>query len=46
MKVVGKEILKLGPKFVLMKGGNSLGDAINVLIGMICLRYLNLNEVK
>jgi hydroxymethylpyrimidine/phosphomethylpyrimidine kinase len=33
MKVVGKEILKLGPKFVLMKGGNLQGDAIDVLIG-------------
>ena len=33
MKLVGKEILKLGPKFVLMKGGNLQGDAIDVLIG-------------
>ena len=33
MKVVAKEILKLGPKFVLMKGGNLQGDAIDVLIG-------------
>ena len=33
MKKVGREILKLGPKYVLMKGGHLDGDAIDVLIG-------------
>lgn len=33
MKRVGKEILKLGPKYVLMKGGHLEGDAVDVLIG-------------
>ncbi|MGL5329842.1 MAG: bifunctional hydroxymethylpyrimidine kinase/phosphomethylpyrimidine kinase [Peptostreptococcaceae bacterium] len=33
MKIVGKKILELGPKYVLMKGGHLDGDAIDVLIG-------------
>ncbi|MGL5694513.1 MAG: bifunctional hydroxymethylpyrimidine kinase/phosphomethylpyrimidine kinase [Peptostreptococcaceae bacterium] len=33
MKEVGREILKLGPKYVLMKGGHLEGDAVDVLIG-------------
>ena len=33
MKEAGMEILKLGPKHVLMKGGHLEGDAIDVLIG-------------
>lgn len=33
MKKAGEEILKLGPKYVLMKGGHLDGDAIDVLIG-------------
>lgn len=33
MKIVGKKILALGPKYVLMKGGHLQGDAIDVLIG-------------
>ncbi|MGL6106235.1 bifunctional hydroxymethylpyrimidine kinase/phosphomethylpyrimidine kinase [Romboutsia sp.] len=33
MKAVGKKILALGPKYVLMKGGHLEGDAVDVLIG-------------
>jgi len=33
MKVVGKKLLELGPKYVLMKGGHLEGDAVDVLIG-------------
>lgn len=33
MKLVGKKILELGPKYVLMKGGHLDGDAVDVLIG-------------
>ncbi|MGL5347702.1 MAG: bifunctional hydroxymethylpyrimidine kinase/phosphomethylpyrimidine kinase [Peptostreptococcaceae bacterium] len=33
MKIVGKKILELGPKYVLMKGGHLEGDAVDVLIG-------------
>lgn len=33
MKEVGKKILELGPKYVLMKGGHLEGDAVDVLIG-------------
>ena len=33
MKKAGKEILKLGPKYVLMKGGHLEGDAVDILIG-------------
>lgn len=33
MKVAGKKILELGPKYVLMKGGHLDGDAVDVLIG-------------
>ena len=33
MKEAGYKILKLGPKYVLMKGGHLEGDAIDVLIG-------------
>lgn len=33
MKEVGREILKLGPQYVLMKGGHLDGDAVDVLIG-------------
>ncbi|MGL4797254.1 MAG: bifunctional hydroxymethylpyrimidine kinase/phosphomethylpyrimidine kinase [Paraclostridium sp.] len=33
MKIAGKKILDLGPKFVLMKGGHLEGDAVDVLIG-------------
>lgn len=33
MKEVGRKILALGPKFVLMKGGHLEGDAVDVLIG-------------
>ena len=33
MKVAGKKIFELGPKFVLMKGGHLDGDAVDVLIG-------------
>lgn len=33
MKKVGKKILALGPKYVLMKGGHLEGDAVDVLIG-------------
>lgn len=33
MKIVGKKILALGPKYVLMKGGHLEGDAVDVLIG-------------
>ncbi|MGL4772085.1 MAG: bifunctional hydroxymethylpyrimidine kinase/phosphomethylpyrimidine kinase [Clostridium sp.] len=36
MKEVGREILKLGPKYVLMKGGHLEGDAVDVLIGENC----------
>lgn len=33
MKKAGKKILKLGPKYVLIKGGHLEGDAIDVLMG-------------
>lgn len=33
MEAVGKKILELGPKFVLMKGGHLDGDAVDILIG-------------
>ena len=33
MKLAGKKILELGPKFVLMKGGHLEGNAVDVLIG-------------
>ncbi|GAA0710941.1 bifunctional hydroxymethylpyrimidine kinase/phosphomethylpyrimidine kinase [Paraclostridium ghonii] len=33
MKLVGKKILELGPRYVLMKGGHLDGDAVDVLIG-------------
>ena len=33
MREVGKRILELGPKYVLMKGGHLEGDAVEVLIG-------------
>lgn len=33
MREVGKKILELGPKYVLMKGGHLEGDAVDVLIG-------------
>ncbi len=33
MKIVGKKILEMGPKYVLMKGGHLEGDAVDVLIG-------------
>ena len=33
MKEVGKKILDLGPKYVLMKGGHLEGDPVDVLIG-------------
>ena len=33
MREVGKRILELGPKYVLMKGGHLEGDAVDVLIG-------------
>lgn len=33
MKIAGKKILKLGTKFVLIKGGHLEGDAVDVLIG-------------
>lgn len=33
MKKAGEEILKLGPKYVLMKGGHLDGDATDILIG-------------
>lgn len=33
MKKVGKIILELGPKYVLMKGGHLDGDCVDVLIG-------------
>lgn len=33
MREVGKKILDLGPKYVLMKGGHLEGDAVDVLIG-------------
>lgn len=33
MREVGKKILDLGPKYVLMKGGHLDGDAVDVLIG-------------
>ncbi len=33
MKEVGKKILELGPKYVLVKGGHLDGDAVDVLIG-------------
>ncbi|AXU75385.1 phosphomethylpyrimidine kinase [Clostridioides difficile] len=33
MKRVGKEILQLGPKFVLMKGGHLDGEAVDILVG-------------
>lgn len=33
MKTVGKKLLELGPKYVLMKGGHLEGDAVDVLIG-------------
>ena len=32
MREVGKKILQLGPKYVLMKGGHLEGDAVDVLI--------------
>ncbi len=33
MKRVGEEILQLGPKFVLMKGGHLDGEAVDILVG-------------
>ena len=33
MKKAGKEILNLGPKYVLMKGGHLDGDAVDILMG-------------
>lgn len=33
MKEVGKEILDLGPKYVLIKGGHLEGDCVDVLMG-------------
>ena len=33
MREVGKKILEMGPKYVLMKGGHLEGDAVDVLIG-------------
>ncbi|MGL5149039.1 MAG: bifunctional hydroxymethylpyrimidine kinase/phosphomethylpyrimidine kinase [Clostridium sp.] len=33
MKKAGEELLKLGPKYVLMKGGHLKGEAIDLLIG-------------
>ena len=33
MKRVGEEILQLGPKYVLMKGGHLDGDAVDILVG-------------
>lgn len=33
MKLAGEAILKLGPKYVLMKGGHLEGDATDILIG-------------
>lgn len=33
MKKAGKKILKLGPKYVLIKGGHLEGDAVDVLMG-------------
>lgn len=33
MKIVGRKILELGPKYVLMKGGHLEGDAVDILIG-------------
>lgn len=33
MKISGRKLLEMGPKYVLMKGGHLEGDAIDVLIG-------------
>lgn len=33
MKLAGEKILKMGPKYVLMKGGHLEGDAVDILIG-------------
>ena len=44
MKRIGKKILELGPKYVLMKGGHLDGDAVDVLIEKILLKYINKKE--
>ncbi|MGL5314035.1 MAG: bifunctional hydroxymethylpyrimidine kinase/phosphomethylpyrimidine kinase [Peptostreptococcaceae bacterium] len=45
MKEVGKKILNLGPKYVLMKGGHLEGDAVDVLIGEDTFELFNVERL-
>ncbi len=45
MKRVGEEILQLGPKFVLMKGGHLDGEAVDILVGKIYLKFIKVKEL-
>lgn len=45
MKEVGKKILALGPKYVLMKGGHLEGDAVDVLIGEDTFEIFNVERL-
>ena len=46
MKKAGKEILNLGPKYVLMKGGHLDGDAVDILMGERLIWSIFIRENK